>query len=212
MTTDAFLFDLDGTLLDSITLIVESFHHTRRVHFGDALPDAFWRAGIGTTLRDQFGKMARSDTERDAMVETYKVHNLAHHDEFVRTYEGATEVVQALRAQGKALAIVTSKMREGTERGLRFLGLEDTFDAVVCADDVTHGKPDPEPVQLALSLLKVEATRAVFVGDSPHDMASGKAAGVKTLAALWGPFTREALEETQPDGYLTSPEEILRYV
>ncbi|MDH5492531.1 MAG: HAD hydrolase-like protein, partial [Myxococcales bacterium] len=79
----AYLFDLDGTLIDSIPLILASFEHTRRVHFGDALPAEHWLAGIGTPLRDQLGAMARSAEEREAMMETYIEHNLAHHDAWV---------------------------------------------------------------------------------------------------------------------------------
>jgi pyrophosphatase PpaX len=207
---DAVLYDLDGTLLDSFGLILESFRHTRRVHFGDVIDDAIFRNGIGTPLRAQLGTMARSEAELEAMVTTYVTHNLEHHDSLVSAYEGAVESVEKLRDAGIKLALVTSKMRRGAEMGLRFLGLMDAFPVQVCADDVTRGKPDPEPVLLALSQLGVEPGRAAFVGDSPHDILSGNAAGVMTVAASWGPFLEQALHDARPSVFAASPMDVLQ--
>jgi pyrophosphatase PpaX len=75
---------------------------------------------------------------------------------------------------------------------------------VVGADSVTKHKPAPEPVLLALELLQVRADEAVFVGDSPHDVHAGNAAGVDTIAALWGPFSREQLVASTPTYLLDS--------
>jgi len=80
----------------------------------------------------------------------------------------------------------------------------------VCADEVTNPKPHPEPVQKALALLGADAGKSVYVGDSIHDMMSGRAAGVRTAAALWGPFGREHLEGATPDYWLERPENLLR--
>lgn len=206
---DAVLYDLDGTLLDSFGLILESFRHTRRVHFGDVIDDSVFRNGIGTPLRAQLGAMARSEAELEAMVTTYVTHNLEHHDALVAAYDGAVQSVEALRAAGTKLALVTSKMRRGAQMGLRFLGLMKAFPVQVCADDVVRGKPDPEPVLLALSQLGVAPERAAFVGDSPHDILSGNAAGVTTIAASWGPFPEQALRDSGPSTFATSPMDVL---
>ena len=205
-----YLFDLDGTLLDSIALILASFHHTRRVHYGDALPDSTWLAGIGRTLWDVFADMADDAAQVDAMVATYRAHNLANHDAMVRPYPGVVEVVEALAARGARMAIVTSKVRVGAERGLTHLGLLERFPVRVCADDVVRGKPDPEPVRRALSALGSAPEDAVFVGDSPHDMEAGQRAGVATAAALWGPFERTVLEAHRPTRWLSHPADLLR--
>lgn len=206
---DAVLYDLDGTLLDSFGLILESFRHTRRVHFGDAIDDSVYRDGIGTPLRVQLGAMARSDEERDAMVATYVEHNLANHDALASAYEGAQESVERLQSAGVKLALVTSKMRRGAEMGLKLLGLMDAFPVRVCADDVVRGKPDPEPVLLALKELGVAPEKAIFVGDSPHDILSGNAAGVRTLAASWGPFPEQALIDARPSAFAATPMDVL---
>lgn len=204
-----YLFDLDGTLLDSVELILASYRHTALVHTGSAPDDAVWLAGLGTPLRTQLRHLSADPAEIAAMVETYREHNLTNHDAMVRPYDGIVEVVRALAARAE-LGLVTSKLRDGALRGLHRAGLEDAFDVVVGADDVSLHKPDPAPVLAALERLGAERSTAVFIGDSPHDMAAGRAAGVHTAAALWGPFSRDALEPHHPDFWLTTPADIAR--
>jgi pyrophosphatase PpaX len=209
MAFGAYLFDLDGTLIDSIALILASFHHTRQAHFGDRLPDDDYLATLGMPLRDSFAKMTTEAAPVEALVRTYVDFNLAKHDSMVTAYEGIVPVVHTLHERGARLAIVTSKMGNTAERGLRIAGLEGEFELIVSADDVTRGKPDPEPVLLALSKLGCSADETLFVGDSPHDVESGNAAGVRTAAATWGPFTRAALERARPTFWVDHPREIL---
>ena len=204
-----YLFDLDGTLLDSVELILASYRHTALVHTGAAPDDAVWLAGLGTPLRTQLRHLSDDPAEIAAMVETYREHNLTNHDAMVRPYDGIVEAVQVLAARAE-LGLVTSKLRHGALLGLRRAGLEDLFDVVVGADDVAHHKPDPAPVHAALERLGADPDTAVFIGDSPHDMAAGRAAGVRTAAALWGPFPREALAPHRPDFWLAAPADIAR--
>jgi pyrophosphatase PpaX len=204
-----YLFDLDGTLLDSIELILASFHHTARVHLGREHSDAFWLAGVGTPLRDQLRKIARSDEELEAMLDTYRTFNLKHHDEMAKPYPGIVDVVRQLHRQGANLALVTSKLSTGAARGLRLLQLEDELRVRVCADDVINGKPHPEPVLKALAALDAQPQDAVFIGDSAHDIVSGRAAGVTTAAVSWGPFPRELLQAAGPSHWVERPEQLL---
>lgn len=208
MPLTTFLFDLDGTLIDSIELILRSYRHTIRAHQGRQLADDVWMSGLGTPLWVQFRQFTDDPAEIDAMVATYRAYNLAHHDELVRPYDGVVDAVRALARRGKTLALVTSKLRSGAIRGLRVAGLDDAFTVIVGADDVTHPKPHPEPVLTALERLGTGAAEAVFIGDSRHDMACGRAAGVKTAAALWGPFDRTDLEDSAPDYWLERPEDL----
>jgi len=203
-----FLFDLDGTLIDSIELIIRSYQHTMRTHRGlETAPDV-WMKGLGIPLRVQFTEWSTDPAEIDAMVATYREYNLSHHDEMVRPYDGVVEAVRGLRARGVVLGLVTSKFRSGAFRGLKKVGLEEAFHVVVGADEVTHPKPHPEPVQIALSRLSRTPEEAVFIGDSRHDMECGRAAGVKTAAVLWGPFDRSDLEDLQPDFWLEHPRDL----
>jgi pyrophosphatase PpaX len=203
-----FLFDLDGTLIDSIELILRSYRHTMRTHRGEEPSDATWMDGLGTPLSVQFRRFTDDPAEIDAMVATYRAYNLAHHDEMVRPYDGVVEAVRALRRPGRTLGLVTSKMRSGALRGLRRAALEDAFDVVVGSDEVTQPKPHPEPVLVALERLGAPAAGAVFIGDSRHDLECGRAAGVKTAAALWGPFDRSHLADLQPDYWLERPQDL----
>jgi pyrophosphatase PpaX len=203
-----FLFDLDGTLLDSVELILSSYRHTLLVHRGTTVADSVWLAGLGTPLWAQFRRVTDDPAEIDAMVETYHVHNLANHDRMVRPYDGIVNVVTALAGRAR-LGLVTSKLREGALRGLRIAAIEHLFTVVVGADDVERHKPDPAPVLRAVELLSADAASTVFVGDSPHDLAAGRAAGVRTAAVLWGPFARAALEPHAPDYWIEQPEQLL---
>jgi pyrophosphatase PpaX len=202
------LFDLDGTLIDSIDLILRSYRHTMRIHRREEPGDDVWMEGLGTPLWVQFRRWTTDEAEIHAMVETYRAYNLAHHDELVHPYDGVVEQVLRLDAGGKTLGLVTSKMRGGALKGLRLAGLEAAFDVVVGADEVTNPKPHPEPVLLALERLGRRPADAVFIGDSRHDIECGRAAGVKTAAVLWGPFDRDHLEDLDPDYWLERPSDL----
>jgi pyrophosphatase PpaX len=110
--------------------------------------------------------------------------------------------VDRLHAAGHPQAIVTSKTGWLARRGLDHVGLAAHFDVIIGCDSCDRHKPDPEPVLKALSVLGYEPHEAVFVGDSVHDMAAGNAAGVTTIAALWGPFSREELTASSPSYFL----------
>lgn len=208
MGTRAILFDLDGTLIDSIELILSSYHHTMLKHRGSIPPDEIWLSGLGTPLRRQLQKFTDDPAELDAMAETYRLHNLEHHDRLVRAYPGTVDAVRQLKERGALLAVVTSKLREGALRGLHRCGFDGLFETLVCADEVQRPKPHPEPVIKAVTLLGVEPSQATFVGDSRHDLVAGKAAGVTTAAALWGPFDRPALATGAPDLWLQTPAQL----
>ena len=198
----AVLFDLDGTLIDSTRLIIESYHHTMRVHRGRTLPESEWIKGLGTPLRVQFRRFTDDPDEVQRMIATYREWNLAHHDQMVRAFPGAVEAVHSLRTAGIRLGIVTSKNRHGVRIGLERGGFQEPFDTIVTSDDLEASKPDPAPVVAALAAIGEPPGAALFVGDSPHDIAAGRDAGARTAACLWGPFERAALQVERPDYYL----------
>ena len=208
----AVLFDLDGTLADTVELILRCYRHTMRTHLGRELPDERWLATIGTPLRDQLRDFARDDEEAARMVDTYVTYQRGIHDQLVRPFPGALAAMRALKEGGTSVGVVTSKRREMALRTLGRCGLVDEYDVLVTADDVTRGKPDPEPVRMALDHLDMsdEATRTLMVGDSPWDIRAGRAAGTRTAAALWGPYERSALEAEAPDFWLDELAGVLR--
>lgn len=204
-----FLFDLDGTLLDSVRLILDSYHHTHRVHGLPARSDQEWLAGLGTPLRVQFRESVGPGRTMEQLIETYREFNLSNHDAMASAYPDVVEVVRAVHARGIRFGLVTSKNQAGARRGLRLMGIEELFECVVGADDVVHPKPHAEPVLKALAAMQVGKEEAVYIGDSVHDMESGHAAGVRTAGVLWGPFTRADLERTKPEWWLERPEDLL---
>lgn len=209
MSFETYLFDLDGTLLDSIDLIFRCYRHSASVHLETSPPDRVWRDGLGTPLRQQFGAVTSDAALIERMVTTYREYHQEHHDQSVTAYPDVRRVLESLSRRGATLGIVTSKLRPGTERGLGVTGLTEFFSVIVTADEVRRPKPDPEPVVAALDRAGATAATTVFIGDSPHDMSSGRAAGVTTAAALWGPFTVEDLTGSAPDHFLGSPDDIL---
>ena len=209
---DTLLFDLDGTLIDSVQLILDSYHHTLRVHGIPARSDEDWLRGVGTPLRVQFAEWNDGSGILEELVATYRDYNLAHHDSMVTAYDGIPAMLKAVRGDGYRTALVTSKNRQGALRGLDLTGLTLYIEVLVCADDVVHPKPHPEPVLKALELLGAGPERAVFFGDSVHDMNSGRAAGVETAAVLWGPFGRADLEPSKPDHWIEKPGDILSFL
>jgi pyrophosphatase PpaX len=203
------LFDLDGTLIDSIRLILDSYHHTLAAHGVPPRTDEDWLRGVGTPLSVQFAEWRDDLGKLEAMVATYRAYNLANHDRMVTVYPGVVATVEAIRAAGRRTGLVTSKNRQGALRGLTLVKLEAMMDVLVCADEVTNPKPHPEPVEKAVALLGADPATTVYVGDSIHDMVSGRAAGVRTAAALWGPFGREHLQLAVPDYWLETPADLL---
>jgi pyrophosphatase PpaX len=204
-------FDLDGTLADTVELILRSYRHTMVTHLGAALPDERWLSTMGQPLRTQLLDFARDELEAAAMLETYTVFQRGVHDEMVRPFPGAPEVLAGLKERGARLAVVTSKRNEVARRTMEVCGIWDAVEVVVGADDVTLGKPDPEPVYRALDALELRAHphEVLFVGDSPFDLQAGRAAGTRTAAVGWGAFRRPLLEAERPDYFLDTLAELL---
>jgi len=204
---DPVLFDLDGTVVDTVELIVESFRHATRTVLGRELPDEHILAGVGRPLRTQMERL--SAARADELYDVYREYNHRRHDELIRGYEGIDDVLRELRAAGRRLGIVTSKSRDTTHMAFRALGLAGHFDAVVTASDTTEHKPAPEPLLLCMEMLGAGSARAIYVGDSPYDVQAGAAAGMATAAVAWGVFGREALLEARPDFWLARPRDLV---
>jgi pyrophosphatase PpaX len=206
---EAVIFDLDGTLIDTVELILVSFRHATRVVLGEALPDDVMMAGVGMPLRQQMADFVPDDPDKAAeLLRVYREFNGAEHDAMVREYPGTEEVLTELQRRGLPMGVVTSKGTPMTLRGLKLFDLERYFGVVVTADDVTLHKPDPHPLLHCAQLLGVDIARCVYLGDSPHDMEAALAAGALAAAALWGAFTPEQVLAPGPDVALSSIAEL----
>jgi len=209
MLPRAVLFDLDGTLIDSIPLIVASMRHAFDGHPRPP-PEAEWVSLIGTPLDAMIRRWAVDEADVQRLKERYKAHQWANHDAMVHAFPGVPALLDALAARGVRMAVVTSKLEPSARRSLDFLGLSRHFALVVGLEATERHKPDPAPVLHALGVLGCDPGEAAFVGDSPHDVEAGNAAGVATVATLWGPFSREALAVARPRAWAATPAELLR--
>lgn len=218
---ETILFDFDGTLVNTTPLILRSYQATWETCFGFTFADDVYIDTFGTHLRSSLGTLIDlgASTGRhappldreeaiDSLIAQYREFNLAWHDELIEPFPGIDLLLGLIRQRGRQMGIVSSKMRAGVERGLRRFDLGGYFDLIVAAEDVTRHKPDPAPIILAVGRLEAQAATTLYVGDSTHDMHAGRAAGVLTAAAAWGPFPRQALEATRPDYLVDSPAEV----
>ncbi len=204
----AVLFDLDGTLIDSIGLLLESVHHAFDGFAGRAPTDAEWVAGIGTPLAKQLREFCDSDDQVEQLTTRYRTFQRAAHDRLTTAYPGTLKVLTTLAAAGHPMAIVTSKSNEMMHRSLDHTRIAPFMSSTVGSDSCSVHKPDPFPVRLALQEIGYGEDETVFVGDSPHDVNAGNSAGVVTIAAMWGPFSRVQLQAANPAHYLESITEL----
>jgi len=200
---DPIILDLDGTVVDTVKLIRASFRHASRAVLGEELPDEILLAGVGQPLMTQM--RALDERRAQELYDAYREHNHRVHDELIAGFDGMEAALARLRAAGRRLAIVTSKSADTTAMAFRAVGLREYFDVVVTAGDTTDHKPSAAPILLALERLGATKERAVYVGDAPVDVAAGKAAGVTTVAVVWGVFAPAALAAAEPDFTVATP-------
>lgn len=200
------LFDLDGTLINTNELIIQSFRHTFAAHGLSVADEEIYRY-FGKPLHDQFALFAPG--QEDQLIAIYRQFNWEMHDRLTQGFPGIDALLAELTERGYRLAIVTSKIRPLVQKGLRLFNLEQYFPLLVCSEDTTEHKPHPAPVQKALDLLGVDNQATAMIGDSPYDLLAGKAAGATAIGVLWSSFPRQSLEQCDPDYLVERPGELL---
>ncbi|HET9437982.1 MAG TPA: HAD-IA family hydrolase [Gaiellaceae bacterium] len=203
------LFDLDGTLIDSGPIILASMQHAVRTVLGREIPPEELALTIGG--QGIVAQMTAIDAEHaDALLEAYKEHNDGLH-ETLEAFDELLGVLPGLKAEGRKLGLVTAKRHRTVGLALdRFPALADVLDVVVAHEDTERHKPDPEPVLLAVERLGGQPGEAVYVGDSPFDIAAAKAAGAFAVAVGWGGIhPDERLLAEGPDAFVRTPEELI---
>jgi pyrophosphatase PpaX len=201
------LFDLDGTLLDTTELIIKSFQHTIDVNYNRPVDLEIVRAYFGKPLRAALEVLGPGDV--DKLIHTYREFNLQHHDELAKIFAGVAQTIQELYSAGVLLAVVTSKTHTTAIRGLKLFDMDKYFPVVIGCEQCQNHKPHPEPVQLALAGLGLWAGDCLMVGDSPADILSAQAAGVKTAAVRWSALPIGTLEAVHPDFILDTMADLL---
>jgi len=205
------LFDLDGTLLNTTDLIVASFLHTLDRHCPGQYEEQDVLSCLGEPLRDQMIRFG-GEERADEMVRTYREHNIAHHDQYVKTFPGVNKVIQTLHDAGLSLGVVSNKSRVTVEMGLKLCRLEPWFSTVVCVEDAEKPKPDPAPIRLALNRLQAEEKTALMVGDSKYDLIAAAEAGVDSAGVAWATHGKESLLSYHPTVILETMESLYEVV
>ncbi|SMB99588.1 pyrophosphatase PpaX [Thermanaeromonas toyohensis ToBE] len=207
MAREGVLFDLDGTLLDTSELVIKSFQYTLYPYLGRVVAPEEVYPYFGVPLRE--GLEAFVPEKVEEMVEIYRRYSEEHYNELVRLCPGVREGLKELHQAGVRMGIVTSRVRDTTLYGLRLFGLEDFFQAIITMEDVNTHKPRPEPVLKCLEALRIPPEKALMVGDSPHDIAAARAAGVVAVAAGWSHVPRQRFIDAQPDFWAESMAEVV---
>lgn len=205
----AVLFDFDGTIMDTNTIILESWEHTFQTVLGRSPSHEEIIATFGEPLETTMAKLF-PDRDTPEMVEVYRSYQRNIYKDAIKMFPGTKEAILALKEKGYKVAIVTSRYWGSTRTGLYKFDISDLFDAVVSADDTTIHKPDPTPILLCLEKLGIGADEAIMVGDSKFDILCARNAGVKSVLVSWTISVNEQQrKELAPDYYITDAAQIL---
>jgi HAD superfamily hydrolase (TIGR01549 family) len=202
-----YLFDVDGTLVDSATDICGAIQAVLATTRQSSVPDDLLRRYIGRHLYDLFGDLLpeRPREQMDQMLADYRKIYLARNHTLTRAYPGIADMLSALTGK-KSTA--TTKGTPTTRSVLELFGLLPYFDHVQGTDGFP-AKPEPDVIFAALKVFGVAAEDCLLVGDSAADMEAGRRAHVKTCAVLWGYGRREDLAKWEPDYWISDPRELL---
>lgn len=211
MAITTVLFDLDGTIVDTNELIIQSFLHT--LEGETELPYTRERIvpHMGYPLLEQL-RFFTGKEQVDELAVKYRKFNLDKHDELVAEFPNVREVLAELQRRNIRMGVVTNKMRITTQMGLQLCGLDSYMETLVTIDDVVRGKPDPEAVLRALEQMKVDPGEALMVGDSQYDIIAGRDAGVKTVGVSWSLKGEDHLRAFQPDYIIRDMRDLLEIV
>lgn len=204
------LFDFDGTIMDTNNLILESWQHTFRTVEGKERAAEDILETFGEPLNITMGKLL----PQVAVEEGVKIYRSYHHDRFtelIEVFPGIPELLAELKHRGYKTGVVTSRLRNTTELGLKTYDMEQYFDTVVTCDDTDKHKPDPEPVNIALERLGAKPEETIMVGDSMFDILCAKNAGVTSAMVGWALAISDGDKtgENQPDYILEKAEDLL---
>ena len=206
MKYKAILFDLDGTLLDSVNVILKT---AKKVFgtMGIIYDETDLRKSIGVPLKVQ--AMRYCGDRAGEFTDLYRKEYSKNSAEDGRVFPYTLEMLNALRTQGYTTALVTSKSTTTAKWAIEHTGMTGKFDVIVTADDVEHPKPHPQPILKALEILKVKPEEAIYIGDSLFDVDAAQKAKVTMVGVTWGARSKEDMQSMCVDHIIDSWKEFL---
>jgi len=208
------LFDIDGTLVDTVELIVRALDHTFRKHLGVQISRDELRRTIGLPLHRQvrlFDHLVDFVPDHRAM-EADEIAYYESHKHLEQVIPEALEALKEAKRAGMRVALVTSKNRLELETFLPRLNVNGWVDAVVSSSDVARTKPAPDSVLVALERLQASPSEAIFVGDTVYDIQCARGAGVRVIAVGWGAHPVEMLRAERPDWLFEEPAQLREFI
>ena len=202
-----YLFDVDGTLVDSAADICGAVRQALAEAGVDSLPEDYLRSFIGHHLFDLFREVLPESTQQDheRLLARYRAIYLARRHASTRVYPGVEPMLAAL---GGLKSTATTKSSETARQVLELFGLARYFNHVQGTDGFPS-KPAPDVILRSLDRLGVRPENCLLVGDAAPDMEAGRRAGVRTCAVTWGYGDCVAMRAHQPDFWISSPAELL---
>lgn len=205
-----FLFDADGTLIDTAELIIRSYKHTLPL-FGIAEPsreEVVRDIGIPflNQLANLTGPIPQEKTE--AIYKYYRQYQMDKSSEHLKAFPETRETLERLKEKGAKLGVVTSRSRISLEQYLEILGIYSFFDVIITPESVENPKPHREPTEKALLGLNANAQDSLFIGDATYDQQSALGAGVDFAYVTWSHIPVERFSPT-PDLILQSMDELV---
>ncbi|MDR2429054.1 MAG: HAD-IA family hydrolase [Candidatus Margulisbacteria bacterium] len=206
-----FLFDFDGTLVDTSQGIMASLNHTRESYGLPALTFEQARRAVGRGLEIMLADALaeRPDIDSAEAARIYRAHHQTHMYTGLKFYPGLKDFLTQLHIQKKLLGIVSNKHSYFIAKILAKLACPVSFDVIVGADTLPEHKPDPRPVLHACAQLDSSQAETVFFGDSIYDMQAGRGAGVFTIGCAWGFNGTEPFQTDPPDLVINNIAEIV---
>lgn len=205
-----YLFDADGTLINTLELIYQSYLHVISQFKGKSVSREEIYAGIGIPLDQQilalFGN--RGDEERVEIIETYKQYQFDIAEEYLQLFPGVQDVLRELKERGKICAVVTSRKLQSLLIYFKSLGIHGFFDHFITPELTEKHKPEPDPILKALDLCQTAPGEALMTGDSVYDIQSAALAGVHSCFVNWS-CTPLDMTITVPTYRIDRMEEIL---
>jgi pyrophosphatase PpaX len=181
-----YLFDADGTLIDTLELICRCFEKSLAAYGNRSYSRSEIMAVIGTPLADQFVHHLgpQPPGRLQEIMAAHMEYQLSIYSRYLRPMSGAIETLEYLVKAGKSCAVVTSRRRASLELFLKICKLDGFFKHCVTPEDTVHHKPHAEPALKALALLGAAPGEALFIGDSEFDVQCGHSAGMDTALLL----------------------------